>query len=213
MARRETADVLRKARGIMSTAQLGLSDLAGPDPARRIPGMHNVIVFGRAVTFVLQNLRTIDSAAFDEWYGPHQEEMKADPLLKYFNKLRTTLEKEGGPDTGAGLFIEELNMADLAPLLSNPPPGAMNFFIGDQSGGSGWEVAFEGDAPVKYYIALPETVRMAWSLHLPDPPTEHLGQPIEDPSAVGLSRLFLAYIARLLDAADVRFGIQESLNR
>ena len=206
MARRETTDVLHKARMILSTAQLGLSDLEGEVPTRRVPGLHNVIVFGRAVTFVLQNLRTIDATAFDEWYLPRQRTMKADPLMRYFNKLRTTLEKEGGSASGSGLFIEKLNMADLDPIMAEGPPGALGFFIGDEFGGSGWEIRVEGGATQKYYIGLPKSVRMRWEMHLPDPPTEHLGQPIADTSAAGLSRLFLGYIERLLVDAETHFA-------
>jgi hypothetical protein len=42
---------------MLDSAELGRSDLAGPDPRRRWDGYHNEIVFGRAVTFVLQTLR------------------------------------------------------------------------------------------------------------------------------------------------------------
>jgi len=47
------------------------------------------------VTFVLQNLRTI-APDFDDWYGPKQEEMRADPLMRYFHDLRTEIEKQAG---------------------------------------------------------------------------------------------------------------------
>jgi len=58
-------DVLRTARQTLATAQRGLSGLTGTDPTRRVTGIYNVAVFGRAVTLVLQKIRGIDRAAFD----------------------------------------------------------------------------------------------------------------------------------------------------
>ena len=63
---------------------------------RRFTGLRNLIVFGRSVTFVLQNLRTVvGKERFDLWYEPHQESMKQDVVMKYFVKLRNELEKQG----------------------------------------------------------------------------------------------------------------------
>lgn len=204
MARRETTDVLTKARKVFATALRGLSDLGGTDPTRRVPGFHNVIVFGRATTFVLQNLRTIDANAFDTWYAPHLAEMKSDPLLLYFNKLRTELEKEGGAETGWAIHIASF---DSSKDMANPPPGAKGFFIGDQHGGMGWHVTLPDGRSAKYYVQLPES-QVRTSLTTRNPPTEHLGQPIPDNSAFGLSRLYLAYIDRLLRAAESHFGVK-----
>jgi hypothetical protein len=206
VARRDSADVLRKARKVFETANLGLADACGDDPARRIPGIHNVIVFGRATTFVLQNLRTIDAAAFDAWYEPYRTEMRADALLKYFNRLRTELEKEGGAETGVSVHINHLDTRDLAPLMANPPHGAQGFFIGDASGGSGWHVVLADGTSAKYYVRLPDSARVRTTLHLPNPPSEHLGSTIADQSAQALTRLYLAYIGRLLADAEAHFG-------
>ena len=55
-----------------------------------------MITAGRSVTWILQKLRSRE-ATFKSWYEPIREEMKADSLLRYFNKIRTILEKEGMP--------------------------------------------------------------------------------------------------------------------
>jgi hypothetical protein len=91
-AQRDTAsDILRKGRETLAIATLGLSDLKGADPHRRIPGLHNAVVFGRSVTFVLQTLRSVDREGFDRWYLPYQKQMQDDPLLRYFNELRNII--------------------------------------------------------------------------------------------------------------------------
>jgi hypothetical protein len=65
------ADVLRKTREMLHATQRGLADLLGDDPTMRPVGIYNVAVFGRSVTLVLQNLRTIDREKFDAWYAPY----------------------------------------------------------------------------------------------------------------------------------------------
>ena len=72
----------------------GLRDMDDPTDDRRLFGFFGIVVFGRSVTFALQNLRTFDAAAFDAWYAPWQQEMREDPLLLYFNKLRTEMLKD-----------------------------------------------------------------------------------------------------------------------
>jgi len=38
------------------------------------------------------------------------------------------------------------------------PPGATSFFIGDELGGTGWEVSQPDGSTEKYYIDLPEEI-------------------------------------------------------
>ena len=57
-------------------------------------------VFGRAVTNVLQHLRSFDpydEGAFDRWYEPWVTEMRTDPLLRYFYELRSAFLKDITP--------------------------------------------------------------------------------------------------------------------
>lgn len=204
--RRDVADVIARARKVLATAELGLADLAGKDPRRSVSGWHNVISFGRAVTFVLQNLRTIDEAAFDAWYVPRREAMRTDPLLEYFHRLRNELEKEGGAEMTSGLYVKSLDTRDLTYILAHPPPGATGFFMFDTVGGSGWDVALPDGGSEKYYVDLPPTVQARAVLEAPDPPKEHLGQPIADRSAPGLARLYVAYLSRLVSEAETHFS-------
>jgi hypothetical protein len=206
MARRDATEVLNNARKVFKTASLGLADLESADPTRRVAGLHNVIVFGRSVTFILQNLRTVDAAAFDAWYAPYLAEMKADPLLLHFNKLRTELVHEGGAGTTGSITFGS-DPVDLAALMANPPPGATRFFMGDAGNmGIGWEVALPDGSTTKYYVTLPANAQIETAMHLPDAPSGHLGKPIGDQTAPALARLYLDYIGRLLANADAHFG-------
>jgi hypothetical protein len=67
--------------------------------------IREVAVCGRSVTFVLQNLRSISRDEFEAWYAPWVAEMQPDPLLRYFNELRTKFLKEGAPDGSGSTFI------------------------------------------------------------------------------------------------------------
>lgn len=200
-------DVLEKTRSLLATTQRGLQDLQGSDPAVRPMGIYNVAVFGRSTTLVLQNLRTVDKDGFDAWYAPFKAEMTEDPLMKYFTKLRNEILKEGPPSLSMSMTIHHLDTSDLQPLMENPPPGATSFFIGEsRTGGSGWEVMLPDGTTAKYYVQLPESVRMDMSLHLPDPPSEHAGQPLPYTSVDAISQLYVSYLANLVSEAERQFG-------
>jgi hypothetical protein len=151
-------------------------------------------------------MRGVDQARFDAWYAPFKAEMERDPLMRYFTKLRNEILKEGTQPTSLSVQVDYLSTDDLQPLLNNPPPGAESFFIGDQLGGSGWEIALPDGTKEKYYVDLPDTIRMQTYLHLPNPPEEHLGQPIRDSSAEGLCALYVSYLSALVSAAEGEFS-------
>lgn len=203
---RDAQDILQKAGESLQTAAMGLKDLTGPEPERRLMGLRNLVVFGRSTTFILQTLRGVDRERFNAWYAPFEKEMRDDVLMQYFAELRNTILKEGGPPTTRAVSIEHLDTRDLRPLMENPPPGAKGFFIGDQLGGSGWEIEFPGGRIEKYYIQLPSAVRMETTFHFLDPPTQHLGQNIGDVSVPSLGRLYLEYLSRLVIDAEREFG-------
>ncbi|MGZ6268584.1 MAG: hypothetical protein ACXWNR_08510, partial [Candidatus Limnocylindrales bacterium] len=143
---------------------------------------------------------------FDSWYRPFVEEMKGDPLMRYFYRLRSEILKEGGLATSSSVFIEYLDSGQMADLMKNPPPGARAFFIGDSLGGSGWEVLLPDGSVEKYYVQLPDEILVRASILLQDPPLEHQSEPIADTSAENLATLYLRYLRSLLTAAKARFS-------
>jgi hypothetical protein len=201
--KKTTSDVLRALGDTLTTAELGLKDVVS-NPERRLTGFRNLVVFGRAITNVLQNLRSTE-ADFDSWYAPYVQEMQADPLLRYFYELRSEVLKEGTLRAVAPTYIRSLSLPRDLGKLGPPPPNARSFFIGDQSGGSGWEVQLADGAIVKYYVELPEAIGKV-DMYLSNAPRSHLGHEISDPTLIVLSQLYMEYMRRLVNAAVERFG-------
>ncbi len=197
----EIVEVLRNTRSTLRRAELALEGFPNvPDRERAVAAMHNVVIMGRAVTNVLQNLRS-KVQGFDDWYSSWKEEMSRDPLLRYLYKLRTEILKRGKEGTTNTTMVHSFSSSDIPPA----PPNAVGFFIGDQNGGSGWEVRLEDGTIQKIYVALPEDKVRSW-LGFEDFPGEHLGSPIADDSLENVCQLYVQYLRRLVEAAERRFG-------
>jgi len=183
--------VLQRVDDTLETAKLGLSDLLDTSRSRRMSGLKNLIAFGRSVTFVLQNLRSVVGRDFDAWYEPHQQSMKNDPLMRYFVEARNELEKQGKLSVSTSARINSCSSGDIA-KFGRPPVGATAFFIGDQLGGSGWEIELADGSKEKYYVELPTSmaeVKQHFS-NLPEAMAPELkGATIEDLSQRYIERL------------------------
>lgn len=177
--KKTTAEVLQRAQDTLHTAQLGLAGLQSADPRTRMAGVRNLIVFGRAVTNVLQNLRSTEST-FDEWYRPQVEAMESEPLMKYLYKLRSEILKEGSIPVTSSVLLNGNPMELMRRFKA--PAGAKGFFIGDPIGGSGWEVETEAGTLEKFYVEPPPDLpgfRAEVSVFLPEAPAELARTPIE----------------------------------
>jgi hypothetical protein len=64
----DAKEIIKKSLETLEMAKFGMTHVRSSDPKQRMFGLRNVVVFGRAVTNVIQNLRSaVDN--FDEWYG------------------------------------------------------------------------------------------------------------------------------------------------
>ncbi|GAC1432988.1 MAG: hypothetical protein NVSMB6_30760 [Burkholderiaceae bacterium] len=200
MIGRDAKAIIHEAEELLQTARFGLKDMR-TRPARVKSGLRNAIVFGRAVTFALQNL---SSAAqdFDAWYEPRRQAMRADPVASYFSDLRTKIEKQahGVPTVMSGTvnFHSDRDMRYFYPK----PANATSLIIGDRNGGAGWIIKTEGGVDEMYYVDLPPSV-LTVHLGLSGAPAL-LGNP--HPSAADLASAYLDGIAILIRDARERFG-------
>lgn len=201
-----TPAILQRCRQTLRLARMGAQAVESGSAEEVDAGLCNVMVWGRAVTNVLQNLRSTEQS-YDEWYKPIVDEMRADPLLRFCYEWRTPILKEGRHPSvmNAGAHIRHLNSAEI--MRRFPPPAGVNvkgFFVGDPQGGSGWLIVLPNGTEEKYYVCLPADMGMV-SVVMSDAPMIHLGQPISDRSPTTYCRVYLDYFERLIDAAEKRF--------
>lgn len=201
--RHAIADALMRVEETLQTAEYGWHDMQDPQRARRLTGLRNLIVFGRSTTFVLQNLRSVVGAEeFDKWYGPEQEALKASSVMRYFVSARNDLEKQGRLHLSMQAQIHNFNSNDIH-KYGPRPPGATAFFIGDQLGGSGWEVPLADGTTQKYYVNIPaETAQV--TQHFSNFSSES-GQDIDGRSIDELCRLYIDTLRGLVKRARERF--------
>jgi hypothetical protein len=198
--KKSTKQILQRAEETLYTASLGLEHVKGKDPRTRVAGLRNVVVFGRAVTNVLQNLRSVEPE-FDEWYAPHVEAMSRDELMSFFYQLRSEILKQGALAISSSMTLSGDPMAVFRHF--KPPPRAKAFFIGDNIGGSGWEVETEDGAVEKYYVQLPSALpglSVDMNIHLQGAPEELQRVPAPD-----LCEAYLDKLSALVKEAKARF--------
>lgn len=171
--------------------------MANPD--RMTSGLYNAVVFGRMVTFALQNLRG-KVEGFDEWYEAKQAEMANDPLMRYFRDLRTAIEKKTDRHTIQSVNLESFSPSADMRRFGPPPPNAGTFFMGDQNGGSGWEINRSDGTKDKYYVSIPTDLAEV-QVTLRDAPEQYRGM-----AAPKLLETYLGRMQELVDEAKEKFS-------
>lgn len=164
-----TVEILNRAQEALRNMQFSLTNYKKSNDENKILYLRNLITTGRSVTFILQNLKShVDKNAFEEWYLPWRTKMSNDEILRTFKDLRNEIEKQGKLNTSLTAHIEHFNSNDIQPLLKNPPPFSKSFFIGDQIGGSGWEIDYGNGITEKLYIVLPQDIKMVIDFEIID---------------------------------------------
>jgi hypothetical protein len=194
--KRSSDAILHAAEETLASARAGLEMLSHPK-SRRV-GIRNVIVFGRAFTNVVQNLRSSHGAAFETWYSKYQEEMRRDELMAYFYALRSEILKEGTLRVSNRMMVT----GNLFELMSRypTPKYSKGFFICDENGGSGWDIEFPDGTKEKLYVDLPSPTTdlvVESILHLPEAPASLHGIEISE-----LALRYVSYFEAML--ADAR---------
>ncbi|MFT6926705.1 MAG: hypothetical protein ACJAZP_002325 [Psychromonas sp.] len=203
----EIQAIIQKAEDTYQTARFGFDDLTLANRGRRFSGLRNLVVFGRSVTFVLQNLKTpVGEDKFNEWYLPLQEEMKANVLMKYFVTLRNEILKQGKLPISTSVSAS-FSSNDIA-KLGTPPPGYKGFFIGDQTGGSGWVIELADGTEEHYYVNIPESMAKVQQ-HFSELPVPEDNK-LKNKSIEELCEYYLNKLEILIDSAKKEFLNQET---
>ena len=190
-------------------ARAGLVDATGDDPRRRRPGLMNLFTYGRSVTLAIQTIKSFDPA-FEEWWSPYQEWMKADPLMTYFNDTRTDIVHEGELATSNYTQIGVDGPVDIGRLMGDlqrsAPPNTIRTFLGDRLGGNGWEVRMPDGSVEKVYFNLPADSGVVSGMTLMDPPDQHDGQPLADTSIASVGGLYISALSRIVAEFTARYS-------
>ena len=199
----ETAEtILNLVKSRMILLEAALSDVRSTSPDRRRVGFANVAILGRSITFILQNLRRVNSN-FDSWYSPYVEQMRGDELCRFFLQLRNEIEKEGRD--GIAVTVQVNNISRERFIAMHPPPeNWRSAFIGDHNGGAGYVIDNRDGTETKIYVELSPDVAVA-SLEFTTSPETHLGAELRDKSLSELCRLYVSYLRRLVNDAIVTF--------
>jgi len=187
--------ILGQARSALHSANRMIVML-DQDPPRDLifPFVRSVVIELRRSTFMLQKLKShVDD--WEEWWAPFQDKLGADPLMRYFLKLRNQIEKEGLPGAIAELFDSAVGatVGDLACMEDEH-----GLFV---AGGMrpGVEIT-PGEMDDTSDLRL-------INIRLPDPPREHQGSPLTDLRFTTLAQHAHRYLeSEVLEPALLRFG-------
>lgn len=200
---RTVADVIRVAEHKLSMARQGLDDFLGPVHERRIAGITNLIVHGRSVTFVLQNLKSHLGDDFSKWYDPKQEEMKNDEAMKFFVEARNAIEKRGKLPVAQISTVGQFSFPGDMHKFGPPPKNAKRFFFGDETGGSGWIVSTESGEDEKVYFSVPAEVFTSLFVFIEVEPGKYAsvdGKPVDK-----IASEYIDKLTALVNEAKARF--------
>jgi hypothetical protein len=184
---------------MVAVTERGLTEMRSTESGAQLAGLMNLVTFGRAVTNMLQNIRSIDADLFDLWYAPFQEEMTSDPLLRYFYLLRSEILKEGPPRPIRGFYVKgpfSLSTAD-------GPPGTKGVSVTPI--GLVYHVEFPDGTKESYRAPFPPEAKARATWHMPNTPTMHLSRPIENDEIVPLAEMYVAYLTKLVHLAETYF--------
>jgi hypothetical protein len=167
-----------------------------------------VVAWGRVTTATFRKLKAVPGHKVSEWWLPFAEELHNDPEFLYLYDLRNDVEKAGTIGQVSGnVHIKHLDWSELAPLMANPPPYAKGFFMGDQWGGSGWQIELPDGRTEKFYVKIPAdiAVSISISMHFTEATTSQHRPPPERPIEDVLTR-YVDYLESILGSAIQAFG-------
>jgi hypothetical protein len=153
------------------------------EPGKNLARIREAVTDMRRITFVLQKLKTrVDG--FEDWYVGVQDELRSDPLMRYFVELRNEIEKQGLPGALAELYRTD----------TGEPPGDVACYE-DEFGLAVNGVVRPDVGLPSGEITVPYGIR---DLRLPDPPAAHRGEPLTDLRIASLASLGLDYLEEIV---------------
>lgn len=154
MQQMTSAELVESAEDMLRLAEQGLEWIEAGAKDKRLAGLRNVLVFGRACMLGLSALRR-RHPGFDDWYEQNWAGLRDDPAMKGLETLRQLVMKE----TKSATVITQLMVRSAGRGYGSPPKNARAFFTGDRLGGTGWEIVMPDGSIEKYYVAISDAIR------------------------------------------------------
>jgi hypothetical protein len=186
---------------------------------RKIIGQ--IIIDGRAITNIIQNLRGKEPN-FNEWYQPYVNEMQNDELLRFLYKVRSAILKEGDDyiDSIGGRLDSRRHYISISDKgveiqmrlpnghfrheLIPKPKNAKYAFLHDSEGGCGWVVENEDGTEFKHYVQVPGDMYLA-TFKFRAAPSSHRSKNIKNLRAEEMCKLYISYLRDMVHDALNRF--------
>lgn len=203
MINTEMNTVLKNTNDMLERASFALNDFKKEkNPKKRMAHLVNFINNSRSVTFALQKIEN-KVVGFKDWYKKYQDQMKADPLMKFFKDLRDDIVHEGKLDVSGSMHIKQLSFPKDLTLLGKQPQNATGYFFGDNIGGNGWEIQMPDGSIKKQYVDI-ETDNISFTSTFQNAPIVHLNNQITDNSIENLCDLYIKYLDNLIESAKTQ---------
>lgn len=201
----KTDELLSNAQNAVENASYQLSLFATAEGRKKFFTLQSFITFARSVKDVMKQLRRTESG-FEEWSKSYLDEIQSDPLLHFFDKMRSDILKEGVlKDTFTKMQIHHLSSNEIVRHAPPLPHNATGNLIVDMWGRVGWEIRRPNGTIRHVYGDLPKDL-VSVELEFKSPPKYHLGRNIEGASIYELCQMYLSYMTRLVDEASEEYG-------
>ena len=123
-------------------------------PSRRLAGLRNVVMFGNLVGTSFEELRDAGPAGSD-WYKSIRKKIAESPVTRLFRELHAEFRKRDAAGVSSQARLRTFNYPADLDKLGKRPPRATELFMGDEIGGTGWEVVLSAERRGRFYVVLP----------------------------------------------------------
>jgi hypothetical protein len=149
-------EIVDNLKAYLELAELGLQDLLSDNPKFKDLGLRNLAMHARSLSIAMHNLGNGDSEV-TEWYLGIQNEMNSSEVCRYFADLSTEIyhqEKNIIRSNDNSSFTVDMFNRLAQPQIAK----AIGFFISDNLGGYGWDIALPSGQKDKFYLELPQEI-------------------------------------------------------
>lgn len=194
MQEMSNAELVESAEDMFRLAEQGLQWVESDARDKRLAGLRNVLVFGRACMLALSALKR-RHPGFDDWFEQNWAGMRDDAEMRSIEAIRQLVLREVKP----GEVATHLMVRSAGRSYGQPPKGARAFFTGDRLGGTGWEIVLADGAVEKYYITVSDAIRPAgWGFRAEEAPEASCLDPI--------MAKYVAHLREMLRSAREHFA-------